>query len=240
MMVPSETDLLVIITGMAVHSHSMSFNSHNSSGVDGFSGGGIPGAIGNQRTLVYGDQAHSLQPVMPSRQRQAQYGHREAPRNDHVDYNINDSSKYWAFNNGGSLIRLVKTELGLRSTSDIRPPGANGGRPALANGGGIKAPSPGSNISLHPSSSASNIEHCRQAPHPRRGQATPELPPESGETNSERRAQMSEQVLSKKVQDMERRLASIEASSSCTRHKPNGEAPREAAVSRSITIFTWF
>ncbi|TLS20691.1 uncharacterized protein PpBr36_11039 [Pyricularia pennisetigena] len=55
-------------SGMSVHSHSGSFSSHNSNGVDGFSGGGISGAIGNQRTSVYGDQALSLQSVMPSRQ----------------------------------------------------------------------------------------------------------------------------------------------------------------------------
>ncbi|TLD23754.1 hypothetical protein PspLS_06554 [Pyricularia sp. CBS 133598] len=155
----------------------------------------------NLRTSAYGDHASSKQqstlhsrqsdvPIMGPTPRQlaqsqprvhtmGQYGHGKNTHHGHGNGDSSDGGNYWAAEDGGSPIPLLKTELGLRSTSDIRPPGAIGGRPPSADGGDIEAPSPGGNSSLHPSSSASNIKPRRQSPQPFRGQITPQLPEDS-------------------------------------------------------------
>ncbi|KAH9432438.1 hypothetical protein MCOR02_007136 [Pyricularia oryzae] len=153
-------------------------------------------ALENLRTSAYGDHAskhsstmHSRQsdvPIMGPTPRQlaksqaqvramGQYGYGKSTHHGHGDGDSSDGGNYWAAEDGGSPIPLLKTELGLRSTSDIRPPGAIGGRPPSADGGDIDAPSPGGNSSLHPSSSASNIKPRKQSPQPFRGQITPQL-----------------------------------------------------------------
>ncbi|TLS26738.1 hypothetical protein PpBr36_04413 [Pyricularia pennisetigena] len=155
-------------------------------------------ALENLRTSAYGDHAPNKQqstvssrqsdvPIMGPTPRQlaqsqarvhamGQYGHGKNIDNGHGNHDGNGGGNYWAAEDGGSPIPLLKTELGLRSTSDIRPPGAIGGRPPSANGGDVDSPSPGGNSSLHPSSSASNIKPRRPSPRPFRGQITPQLP----------------------------------------------------------------
>ncbi|TLD08259.1 uncharacterized protein PgNI_06988 [Pyricularia grisea] len=163
----------------------------------------------NLRTSAYGDHAskrhsnvssrQSDVPIMGPTPRQltqsqaqvramGQYGHGKNTHSGHGNVDVSDGGNYWAAEDGGSPIPLLKTELGLRSTSDIRPPGAIGGRPPSADGGDIDTPSPGGNSSLHPSSSASNIKPRRQSPQPFRGQVTPQLP--EGTTNNGSKADL--------------------------------------------------